>query len=73
MTNLESTLWTIDDVAQFLRVKPSVVKFWIRESYIPYIKLGRNIRFDKKDIREWVDSLKQAKLILQENNIGIIN
>jgi excisionase family DNA binding protein len=47
-------LWTIDDMADFCSVKPSVVKYWVHNNAVPFIKLGKQIRFNPEDIRNWV-------------------
>jgi len=54
MKHSPEKLWTVEDVAEFCQVKPSVVKYWVRNGEIPYIKIGRQIRFDSQAIREWV-------------------
>lgn len=50
----EDRLWTADDVARFCRVKRSVVMHWIRTTDIPFMKLGKSVRFDSGQIKEWV-------------------
>lgn len=62
MKNLPEKLWTIKEVAEFLRVKQSVVKYWLYNSDIPHIKLGKHYRFDPEDIREWIDGNKTRLL-----------
>jgi excisionase family DNA binding protein len=47
-------LWTIEDVANFCQLRVGIVKYWVRNSEIPFMKLGRQIRFNPDDIREWV-------------------
>ncbi len=56
MKQSSEKLWTIEDVAEFCRVKPSIVKYWIRNTDIPYIKLGKHIRFNFEKVKKWVDS-----------------
>lgn len=58
---ISETLWTVDDCAAFLKVEASKVKFWIRCAQLPTIRLGRQIRFDPKDVLEWVNSRKNHK------------
>lgn len=53
-------LWTIDDLAEYLQVKPSVIKYWIYNSDIPFIKLGKYYRFDPEGIREWLAQVKSG-------------
>ena len=47
-------LLTIDDLAEWLQVKPRTIYQWVHEGYIPVIKLGALVRFDKASIIEWV-------------------
>ena len=51
-------LWTIQDVAEYLRVKPSVVMYWVRNADIPVIRIGKTLRFDPCDVKEWIESNK---------------
>ena len=52
-------LWTVEEVARFLRVKSSIVKYWLQTSYIPFVKVGKQYRFDPQDVKAWVESLKK--------------
>lgn len=47
-------LLTIDDLAEWLQVKPRTIYQWVHEGYIPVIKLGALVRFDRASILEWV-------------------
>jgi len=47
-------LLTIDDLAEWLQVKPRTIYQWVHEGYIPVIKLGALVRFDRASIIEWV-------------------
>jgi len=57
-------LWTIEDVAEFCQVKVSVVKYWIYTKSIPYIKIGKQILFDKGDLEEWIEKQKRGAISL---------
>ena len=61
----------IDEVAEILDVKESTVYSWVSEGYIPHIKLGRLVRFDRREILEWVQGLRVRgrKTRLLERNI----
>jgi len=58
MNKQNEKLLTIDDVAEFLQVKTSVIKYWIYNSDIPFIKLGKFYRFDSEEIKEWIENNK---------------
>ena len=47
-------LLTVDDLADWLQVKPRTIYQWVHEGYIPVIKLGALVRFDRASIHEWV-------------------
>jgi len=53
-------LWTIEDVAEFFQVKVSVVKYWLYNLNLPYIKLGKHHRFDPKDLKAWIEIQKNG-------------
>ncbi|MCP4603459.1 MAG: helix-turn-helix domain-containing protein [Proteobacteria bacterium] len=47
-------LWTPKDLADYLSVKESVVRYWVRNQEVPHIRIGRHVRFDPEDILEWI-------------------
>lgn len=53
-------LWTPKDLADYLSVKESVIKYWVRNHEIPYIRIGRQVRFDREDILEWISAKSNA-------------
>ena len=52
-------LWKIENVSEFLQVKTSVIKYWLRCREIPHIKIGREYRFDPDDIKRWIEEKKK--------------
>ena len=44
---------TIDDVSEMLQVTRSTV-YNLKKRGLPYIKLGKNIRFDQKEVVDWI-------------------
>ena len=56
-------LLTLAEVSNFLRVKPSLVKYWVRKDRIPFIRLGRQIRFEEREIREWLKDRMENGLL----------
>ncbi|MGI6307758.1 MAG: helix-turn-helix domain-containing protein [Dethiobacteria bacterium] len=53
---------TIEEVAEMLKVARSTV-YKFKEMGLPFIKLGKVIRFELKDVVNWVD---QQKICLQK-------
>ena len=53
-------LWTVEQVAEFCQVKPSVVRYWIQQRQIPFLRLGKFVRFDPMEVRGWVGKRKHG-------------
>ena len=49
-------LLTIDELTSVLSVKKSTIYQWIHLRLIPYMKVGRFVRFREKDIQRWLTS-----------------
>jgi len=65
MRNQDDKLWIIDDVAEYLQVKVSVIRYWIYNERLPCLKIGKHLRFDPEDIREWIEQRKSQPLSRQ--------
>ena len=48
------TLWTVEDVAQYLRIQPATVREMAKRFELPAVKVGRMWRFKPDRIKEWV-------------------
>jgi excisionase family DNA binding protein len=56
-------LMTVNDAARFLRVTVSWVYEHTRddaEDRLPFVKIGKYVRFDRTDLREFIDAKRQA-------------
>lgn len=51
---------TIDDVSEMLQVTRSTV-YNLKKKGMPFIKLGKNIRFDQDEVINWVKQNSQAQ------------
>jgi excisionase family DNA binding protein len=49
-----NTLWTYKDLARFLKVSEAKVRHDVMDRKIPFIKIGRSIRFDKNQMAEFL-------------------
>lgn len=60
---MESTaqtgLVTIREAARYLSVSVSTLYGWVWQRRIPFVKVGRALRFDLDDLREFVEGNKQ--------------
>ena len=52
-------LMTIDEVAQYLRVKRRTIYEWVKNHRIPAIKTVGQWRFKKDKIDAWLDSQQE--------------
>ncbi|MDR0570697.1 MAG: helix-turn-helix domain-containing protein [Clostridiales Family XIII bacterium] len=53
MSTTDIKFLTIDDVSEMLQVTRSTV-YNLKKRGLPFIKLGKNIRFDQKEVVDWV-------------------
>ncbi len=53
MTN---DIMTVEDVARYLKLKPQTVYKWAQEGRIPATKLGKEWRFRRRILDEWIDT-----------------
>nr|MDT0658861.1 helix-turn-helix domain-containing protein [Micromonospora sp. DSM 115978] len=48
-------LWSVDDVSAFLRVPVETLYQWRKRKYgPPAARIGRHLRYDPADVRNWV-------------------
>ena len=56
--NFKKQLMDIAGVAERLGVRPKTIYAWVHMRQIPYVKMGRLVKFDPKDIDAWIQSRK---------------
>lgn len=60
LTNMEieeagsNPLININEVSQFLGISINTVYSWVNQRRIPYVKIGRLLKFDRRDIEAWI-------------------
>jgi len=52
------SLLTPEEISKILNVKLSTIYKWTHMGTIPFIKIGKLIRFKEEDIMEWVEKKK---------------
>ena len=52
----ENDLMTLEQVAKHLHLQPQTIYKWAQEGSIPGAKIGKEWRFRKRIIDEWVDT-----------------
>ena len=50
------TLLTVDQAAAYLTVRPGYVRRLVREHRIPYIRVGKFVRFDTDELAAWLQT-----------------
>lgn len=50
----------VEEAAQYLGVKPSTIRDWIKKTSIPANKIGKQWKFKKNELDEWIKSGKSA-------------
>jgi len=61
MTTENSERWIgIDEAAEYLGVKPSTVRDWIKKTDIPANKVGKQWRFKISELDAWIKSGRSA-------------
>lgn len=58
-------IMNVDDLAKYLSVSKETVYGWTSRKKIPFIKMGRLIRFLKPDIDAWMQKNKVAEVIIE--------
>jgi len=53
------TLLTTAEAAERLQVKVGTLREYQRRGLVPYIPLGRQIRYDAADLAAWLDTIKR--------------
>jgi len=52
----EDEILTLEEVAKYLKLQPQTVYKWAQEGNIPGAKLGKEWRFRRRILDEWVDN-----------------
>jgi len=65
-------LLDVGQVAEMFKISVATVRRWVWQGYIPYMKIGKAIRFSKSDIENWV-STKCANSIASKKQEEVQN
>ena len=53
----DKAVWTVEDVAAFLDVTPDTVRDQARHGLLPARKVGKEWRFSRRAVMEWLEGL----------------
>ena len=48
-------VFTIPEVAAYLKISKSKIYYLVSRKEIPHLKLGRNVRIRESDLQKWLD------------------
>ena len=51
---MEGKLLKADEVAAMFQVRESTIYKWVHYGYIPHVKLGAALRFDRDSLLKWI-------------------
>lgn len=51
--NNSGILLTLHELSEWLHISPSTIYKWVHYGFIPYIKLGGSLRFDRLQVERW--------------------
>ncbi len=61
-------IMTLEEVARYLKLKPQTVYKWAQEGQIPGAKLGKEWRFRRSILDEWID----ASILLSKGGMELL-
>ncbi len=56
MNHRHDEIMTVEEVAKYLKLKPQTVYKWAQDGQIPGTKLGKEWRFRRRILDEWIDT-----------------
>lgn len=51
---------SVEEAAEYLGIKPVTLRTWIKKTDIPTRKIGKQWKFKRSELDEWVNSGKSA-------------
>jgi excisionase family DNA binding protein len=65
---MPTRLFTVQEAARYLAVSASTLYGWVWQRRISFVKVGRALRFDVRDLEKFVDENREAA---RSDNIGL--
>lgn len=63
---MDKEFLNIKEVSQYLGIKISTLYFYVGNSDIPHYRIGRLIRFKKREVDQWMDGNKKDRIDLSK-------
>jgi excisionase family DNA binding protein len=58
MTDVGGKMLKIDDVVKKMGLIKPTLRLWIQNKSIPFVRVGKLIRFESTDLNRWIESRK---------------
>jgi excisionase family DNA binding protein len=55
------TIYTVNEVAEYLKISKSKIYLLIQRKEIPHVKIGRNVRITESQLLEWIEKNKEER------------
>lgn len=68
----EKMFWTVNEVAFYLCVKPSTIYSWVKAEEIPHYRIGKMVRFKKKDVDLWMETHRREGIGMEKKARGVL-
>ena len=59
MNNMVDTIYTIEETANILKIKPRTVRAWIDQGKLKSFKLGDLVRIHEDDLQDLIDRARR--------------
>jgi PTS system nitrogen regulatory IIA component len=59
-------LLTVQQIAEYLQIKPSTIYQWTHQAYIPHLKPGNLVRFRLSQVDRWLEKKRKMGRIKSE-------
>ena len=53
---MTESLLTVEEIAKYLKVRPSTIYQWTHQGFIPHVKLGNLVRFMMGQVEKWLEA-----------------
>lgn len=60
----------VKGVSEILNISTNTIYCWVGQRKIPYVKLGRLVKFDLQAIEKWVEEKAVPIMSLKERDFG---
>lgn len=62
------TIYTVPEVADYLKICKSKIYGLVRKGEIPHIKIGKNVRIKESDLIEWLEERRNDRKNWHKSN-----